>query len=102
MLFHVRLRHDAAHCPGYQPDLLPKWVEGITKRHEIAAQLGVTLHGNYSALPEHQEFIIVEADSTAQIAALVLQLYPSEQAEIEVTALTTADEMLELARQIGG
>ena len=59
MLFHVRMTHDAAHCPGYQPALLPTWVDSITRRHEIASQMGVTLHGLYSVLPEHQEIVIV-------------------------------------------
>ena len=32
MLFLVELKHDAAHCPGYHHDLLPKWVDGLTRR----------------------------------------------------------------------
>lgn len=78
------------------------WVESIGRRQAIASQLGVTLHGVYSALPEHQEFVIVEAESPAQVAALVTQMYPSEQAEIEVTTLITAEEMLALAAQMSG
>ena len=45
---------------------------------------------------------IVEADAPAQIAALVTQLPPSEQAEIKVTPITPVEEMLALARQMSG
>jgi uncharacterized protein with GYD domain len=102
MLFLVQMRHDGAHCPGYNPELLPKWVEALERRHEIAAQLGVKLHGMYSTLPEHWEVAIVEADVPSQIAALVMQLLPSEQAEIKVTPVTPVEEMLAMARQMSG
>ena len=64
--------------------------------------MGVKLHGMYSTLPEHWEVAIVEADAPAQIAALVTQLPPSEQAEIKVTPITPVEEMLALARQMSG
>lgn len=102
MLFHVILRHDASHCPGYHRELLPLWVDGISRRDEIAASLGVKLVGVYSALPEHHEVLIVEADSPGQIAGLVTQLYPTEMAEISVTAITPVDDVLEMARQMMG
>ena len=92
----------SAHCPGYHAELLPTWVDSITRRHEIASQVGVTLHALYSALPEHHEFVIVEADSPAQVGAFVVQLHPTEQAEIEMTALTTAEDLLAMAARMSG
>ena len=100
MIFLVQTRHDGAHCPGYHPELLPVWVEALKKRNETAQQLGVKLHSFYSALPEHMEVAIVEADTPAQIAALITQLLPSEQSEIKVTPLTSVDELLALAQQM--
>lgn len=102
MIFHVKLSHDGAHCPGYHHELIPLWVDGITKRDEIASSLGVKLVGVYSALPEHHEILIVDADSPAQIAGLVTQLYPSEMSAIEVTVLTPVDDVVEMARQMMG
>jgi hypothetical protein len=102
MLFHVVLRHDAAHCPGYHRELIPLWVDGISRKEEIAASVGVKLVGVYSAAPEHHEILIVEADSPGQIAGLVPQLYPTEMTEINVTAITPVEELLEMARQMTG
>ena len=36
MLFLVQTRHDGGHCPGYHPELLPKWVE---ERPAMAGQM---------------------------------------------------------------
>lgn len=102
MIFHVKLSHDGAHCPGYHSELLPLWVDGITRREEIAASLGVKLVGVYSALPEHHEILLVEADSPAQVAGLVTQIFPTEMTEINITALTPVEEVLALAKQMGG
>ncbi len=102
VLFLVQMRHDCAHCPGYHPELLPKWLESLERRDEIAAQLGVKLHGVYSAMPEHLDIAIVEADAPTQAGMLITRLLPSEQAEIKVTALTSAEEMVALARRMSG
>ena len=56
----------------------------------------------YSALPEHKEFAIVEADSATKIAALVVQVLPTEQSKMKVTPLATADEVLAMAAKMGG
>jgi hypothetical protein len=56
----------------------------------------------HSALPEHKEVAIAEADSPAQIAGLVMQLLPGEPAEIKVTPVTPVEEMLAMARQMSG
>ena len=77
-------------------------MDSFTRRHEIATQVGVTLHALYSALPEHHEFVIMEADSAAQAGAFVAQRYPTEQAEVEMTALTTAEDLLAMAARMSG
>lgn len=100
MQFLVQMHRDGAHWPGHQPELLPTWIEALERRHEIAAQAGVKLHGIYAMLPEHGEEAIVEAGSPAQVAALVMQLLPGEQAEIEATPAPPVEEMLAMARQM--
>ena len=102
MLFLVQMRHDGAHCPGYHSELLPKWVEALERRDEVAAQLGVKLHGMYSAMPEHLEIAIVEADAATQVGMFITQLLPSEQSEIKLTPLTSAEDMVALARRMSG
>ena len=102
MIFMVQMRHDAAHCPGYHHELLPVWVEGFEKREETARQTGVKIVGLYSALPEHLEIAIVEADSAGAVAFFVSQLLPTEQAEITMTALTPTEEVVAMARQMMG
>ena len=62
--------------------------------------MGVKLHAWYSALPEHLEIAIIEADSPTQIAAMVTQVLPSEQAEIKLTALTPVEDVLAMARRM--
>ena len=100
MLFMVQMRHDGAHCPGYHHELMPVWAQGLEKREETAQQTGVKIIGLYSALPEHLEIAIVEADSGGQVAAFVSQLIPSEQAEITLTALTPVEQVVEMARRM--
>ena len=102
MLFMVQMRHDGAHCPDYHRELATDWVQGFEKREEIAQQTGVKIVGLYSALPEHLEIAIVEADSGAQVAFFVTQLIPSEQAEITLTALTPVEQVVEMARNMMG
>ena len=94
------MRHDGAHCPGYHREIMPVWVQGLEKREETAQQTGVKIIGLYSALPEHLEIAIVEADSGGQVAAFVSQLIPSEQAEITLTALTPVEQVVEMARRM--
>ena len=77
-------------------------MDGRTRGDEIAAQVVVKLVNWYSALPEHKEFAIVEADSATKIAALAVQVLPSEQSKMKVTPLATADEELAMASQMGG
>ena len=102
MLFHLQLWHDAAHCPGYHRELIPELIAAAERRDEIASQLGVTIHGAYSALPEHHEILIVEAANSLQLAGLATQLYPSEQAKITVTSITPLEEVVAFARQMSG
>ena len=102
MIFLVQLRHDGAHCPGYHRELMPVWVEGLEKREELAQQSGVKIIGLYSALPEHLEIAIVEADSGASVAFFVSQYIPTEQAEITMTTITPVEQVVEMARQMMG
>ena len=66
MLFHVTLTHDAAHCPGYHPELMPVWVEGFEKRDELAQRFGVKVRSILNGTPDHVVYVIGEADRPMQ------------------------------------
>ncbi len=100
MLFLVESIHDGAHCPGYNREAMKATIDALKRRDEIARQFGVTLHGAYSALPEHREFALVDATSAARIAAFISTLFPVEQAEFNLTALTPADEVIAVGEQM--
>ncbi len=101
MLFHVTSRHDAAHCPGFHPELMPHIIEVLENIDQIAARHGVKVHGLYNAAPEHVEFLIAEADSPMNIAAFLGDANPyGEFAEMNATPVTTADDLLVAARQM--
>ena len=102
MLFLAEVVHDGAHCPGYNREALEGMVESVRNREEIAKEFGVTLRGWYSALPEHREFVLIEADSAAQTAGCLRGLFSVEQAEINLTVLTDVDEMLALGEKLLG
>jgi hypothetical protein len=36
MLFHVAIRHDAAECPGFNPELMPRAIDSLQNRHALA------------------------------------------------------------------
>ena len=101
MLFHVTLVHDAAHCPGYHPELMPVWVEGFEKREELARGLGVKIHSILNAAPDHVTYVIGEADRPMQMAVFVSQLIPSEQAELKMTAVEEVEDVLAFIKEIG-
>ena len=92
MLFHVSLVHDAAHCPGYLPELAPVWMEGLEKREELAKGLGVKIHSILNAAPDHVVYVIGEADRPMGMASFVAQLLPTEQSEIRMNAVETFED----------
>lgn len=94
MLFHITLVHDAAHCPGYHPELMPKLAETLAKKDVIAQRFGVKIHSFLEALPEHATYVIAEAEAPMALARLVTELLPFEMSEIRVTPVTTADELV--------
>ncbi|PKB77907.1 MAG: hypothetical protein BZY88_20495 [SAR202 cluster bacterium Io17-Chloro-G9] len=101
MLFHVTLGHDAAHCPGYHPELMPVWIEGFEKREELARGLGVKIHSILNAAPDHVVYVIGEADRPMQMAMFVSQFLPTEQAEIKMNAVEDVADTLAFIREMG-
>ena len=101
MLFHVTLTHDAAHCPGYHPDLISVWLDGFGKRDALAQSLGVKIHSILNAAPDHLTYVIGEADRPMQMAMFVAQLIPIEQADIRMTAVEEVEDTLAYIRQLG-
>ena len=101
ILFHVTLTHDAAHCPGYHPELMPVWVEGFEKRDELAQGLGVKLRSILNAAPNHEVYIIGEADRPMQMAMFVSQFLPTEQENITMTAVEDVADTLAFIKEMG-
>ena len=98
MLVHVTLTHDAAHCPGYHPELMPPTLEPWERKDELAESFGVKLHSVLNAAPDHVFYIIGEADRPMAMAMFVAQLLPIEQAEIRMTAVENFADSIEYAR----
>ena len=100
MLFHVTMRHDAAHCPGFHPELMPRAVAALESLDQVAARHGVRVRGLYNALPDHIEYLIVEADSPGNVATFISEANPyGEIAEIETKAVVDVDQLLDLAKR---
>ena len=101
MLFHVTIRHDAAHCPGFHRELMEPTIEAFENVEATAAQMGVKVIGLYSGLPDHVDFIIAEAESPADVAFFLSAagLY-GEIAETETHAVVTAGELVEAGKQM--
>jgi hypothetical protein len=98
MLFHVTIRHDAAHCPGFHPELMPKAIDALENIEATAAQFGVTVNGLYNALPDHVEYLIAEADSPAALAMYLSEAVPYGEADTETHAVVGVDELRAAAR----
>ena len=102
MLFHVTITHDAARCPGFNADLVPKAVESLENLHGLAEKFGARVHGLYNALPDHVEFLLCEADSPTALAMFLGEALPYGQADTDTRAVVTAEELLAAARQRAG
>ena len=101
MLFHVTLGHDAAHCPGYHPELMPTVLEALGQKDEIAERLGVKVHMVLNAAPDHIFYIIGEAGRPMAMAMFLSQLMPMEQADIRMQAVETIEDTIEFLQQMG-
>ena len=101
MLFHLTLVHDAAHCPGYHPELIPTMMESMSKREDLAQSLGVKIHSILNAAPDHVFYAIGEADRPMQMAMFVARLMPLEQAEIRMHAVETIEDTESFIRSMG-
>lgn len=102
MLFHVTMRHDAAHCPGYRPELAQAAVANLERLDELAAQFGVTVQGYYNAAPAHREFLVAEAESTGALALFISNAIPYPLEEIDAVAVLDRQALLDLARAESG
>ncbi len=101
MLFHVTIRHDAAHCPGFNPELIPKAVATLRNLHAEAASFGVKVHGLYNALPDHVEYLVCESESPAALATYLSKVLPYGQADTETRAVVDTDALLAAAESMG-
>jgi hypothetical protein len=99
MLFHVTITHNAAHCPGFNANLVPRAVESLESLDGLADKFGVQVHGLYNALPDHVEFLVCEADSPAVLAMFLAEAVPYGEIDTETRAVVTADELLAAARK---
>lgn len=103
MLFHVTIRHDAAHCPEFHPELMPKTMESLQNIETVAEKYGVKVYGLYNALPDdHVEFFIGEADSPAALAMYLSEAIPYGEADTETHAVVGVDELRAAAQAMSG
>jgi uncharacterized protein with GYD domain len=100
MLFHVTITHDAAHCPGFNRDLLARTIDSLHNLQTTADKFGVKVHGLYNALPDHVEYLVCEADNNAALAAYLGESLPYGQADTKTHAVVEADELLAAAQAI--
>ena len=102
MLFHVTIRHDAADCPGFNPQLIPRAIENLQNLDALAEKFGVNVHGLYNALPDHVEYLVCESDSPAALAIFLTEALPYGRADTETRAVLGAEELLAVARERAG
>ncbi len=94
MLFHVTIRHQAAHCPGFHPELMPEAMESLSNLEANAEKFGVKVHGFYSALPDHVDFFIGEAKSPAPLAMYLSEALPYGEADTTTHAVVGTGELI--------
>ncbi len=99
MLFHVTIRHEAADCPGFRPDIVPKAIDSLENLHALGEKFGVRVHGLYNALPDHIEYLVCESDSPAALAMYLTEVLPYGRADTDTRAVVAADELLAAARK---
>lgn len=102
MLFHVTITHEAADCPGFNPELIPGAIESLQNLDAVAEKFGVKVHGLYNALPDHVEYLLCEAESPVALGSYVTEALPYRRAHTETRAVVGADELLVAARERAG
>ena len=102
MLFHVTITHDAADCPGFNPEFIPRAIESLQNLDAVAEKFGVKVHGLYNALPDHVEYLLCEAESPVALAIYLTEALPYRRADTETRAVAGADELLVAARERAG
>jgi hypothetical protein len=98
MLFHVTIKHDAAECPGFNPEVRPMAIESLQNLHAVADKFGVKVHGFYNALPDHVEYLVCESPSPAALAMYLTEALPYGRPDTETRAIVEAEELLAAAR----
>lgn len=102
MLFHVTITHEAADCPGFNPQLIPRAIESLQNLDTLAETFGVKVHGLYNALPDHVEYLVCESDSPAALAIFLAEALPYGRADTETRAVLAAEELLVVASERAG
>ena len=96
MLFHVTATHSVDNCPGYNQDKFPQLIEAASGMEQTAKDLGVKVHFVLNGLPEHVVFSLLEADSPAAVARLLVSA-PIKQ-DFKMTAVVHDHEVIEMAK----
>ena len=97
MLFHVTATHTEENCPGYHRERIPAILEAAGKIGELEKKFNVKVKLILNAAPEHDFFIILEADSPFGLAQFILEAIPIPSS-FKVTAVQTLEETLEMAK----
>ena len=94
MLFHVTMTHSEDNCPQHDPELRVQAMEARDQREQIAGRHGVTLHSWLTAAPEHIFFVVLEADSPADVNEFLRETAPFRHSA-QVRPVVTAEEQTE-------
>ena len=63
MLYHVTMTHTEDNCPAYHPEIGPAVMQVFGKIEEIASDLNVKLHCFNWCPPNHEAYVLLEADT---------------------------------------
>ena len=79
MLIHVTLTHAPEDCPVYNRERIPTTVAAMDQAiGDRAKELNVKIHFWVNGTPDHIQFLLVEAESSYDIAQLVRDI-PTRQ-----------------------
>jgi hypothetical protein len=99
MLFLVTASHSVENCPMYHPDQQIAVQEAFAARTDLAAELGITVHFELTAAPDHVFYHLLEASDFTAIQRY-LAANPIKQ-EFEIKKVVSIGGTPEATRPAG-
>ena len=97
MLFHITATHTEENCPGYNRERMPAILEAAEKMEDLAKKLSVKVHFVLNAAPEHDFYVLLEADGPFSVAQFMVGALPIPSS-FKVTAVQTLEDTLAMGR----